>query len=276
MIEYSYHYEVMNTTFSLNIISDSVRYANSVAEDLHREIISLEETLSMFKYGSDVSIINSMKVGEICNLNESTFECLCAALYANKITCGVIDVCMGEYFMASKNIGNILRPKKLEIMLSSDTFEVKKISDGKLDLGAIAKGYALELLAEKLSSVWGIEKALLSLGGSSILALDSLSREGWNVTFGGEKIFDTPIKNCSIGASGIEVQGNHILDCRTGDICKNLRHSTWVVGDSACLCDALSTAFMILPEEKIFEISKELNLRVALKDTEFSEIKIIS
>ena len=124
-----------------------------------------------------------------------------------------------------------------------------------LDLGAIGKGFALDRMAEELTT-WDAPRALVIAGGSSILALDEPEDStGWEVSVAPSQVLR--LQRCAIGTSGTAVKGAHILDPRTGRPTPG-PYRAWAVHRSAAVADALSTAWMLLGPEEIEQISRKL------------------
>ena len=268
--------EAMNTTMELTIDGVEKNYAASAAEDLFWALGNLEEQLSMFISYSEISIINLMKPGDIRRVNDTTLEVLAGAMYVSELTKGAVDICMGEFFLNAKGKEKIAEPRAAKFALSPDELLVQKLEDGRIDLGAIGKGFAVDFLADRLVNTWGITQALISFGGSSILALDPpTGADSWELTFAGKYIPDLQIKNCAIGASGTAVQGEHILDCRTKRPPQNAPYRAWAICDSALLADGLSTSFMLLTREEIVEICKKENMRAALQQHDGDELELL-
>jgi thiamine biosynthesis lipoprotein len=127
-----------------------------------------------------------------------------------------------------------------------------------LDLGGIAKGYAVDQAVEILRAN-GVSSALVSSGTSSFYALGAPPGErGWKVTvrdpYEAEKVGDIAyLKDYSLAASGnyekfFKLGGKtycHIMDPRTGRPVENML-STVVLAPRATQSDALSTAFFVL------------------------------
>ena len=88
-----------------------------------------------------------------------------------------------------------------------------------LDLGGIAKGYAVDRIAEVLEE-WEIPHALVHGGYSSVLALEPPPDEdGWPLTLSapgsGRTLARVSARRRAFSASGVR-KGDHILDPRTG------------------------------------------------------------
>jgi thiamine biosynthesis lipoprotein len=143
----------------------------------------------------------------------------------------------------------------------SDKFEL--IPDGlrvrvlvdhlKFDLGALGKGYALDIVADLLRTHWDIHDSLLITGGgSTILASGhALNGEPWFVNAGPDGCPSTPLHDRAVSASGFIHQGAHIINPRTGVPVSTARTRAWAFAPTAALSDALSTAFLVMEPHEI-------------------------
>ncbi len=124
-----------------------------------------------------------------------------------------------------------------------------------LNLGAIGKGYALDRMAGALERR-GVERALLSAGGSSVRALGGGSR-GWPIDLRSPQIPRSRLARVwlSDGALGTSGAGEqfvvsdgtrygHVIDPRTGWPARGVLSATAITADAAD-ADALSTAFLV-------------------------------
>ena len=139
----------------------------------------------------------------------------------------------------------------------------------KIGLGGIAKGYALDRAADLLRRR-GVRDFLI-LGGGQVLAGGRHGSRPWRVGIrdprgGPEDIFATlEVEDVSTSTSGdyerFFIQDgkryHHILDPRTGWPAQGLRSVT-VVSPDATLADALSTAILVLGEERGLALADSL------------------
>ena len=130
--------------------------------------------------------------------------------------------------------------------VSCGAFDPRWKGDGSLDLGAIAKGFALDEAARELaSSIPPPGEILLDLGGCIKSA-----RGEWKVAVYGSGRVVALKEGAAIATSGEMFRGAHIIDARTGECAKpRIRSVSVVHPSSATDADALSTILFILGEE---------------------------
>jgi len=209
---------------------------------------------------SDVFAINSAKIDELIRVSDFTMECIIESAKIYDMTLGAVDVCNGAFFLNNKKQAFFENPSRLSLLIDSENFFVKKISEGCLDFGAIGKGYAIDVIAKYLQDSWSIENALIDFGASSILALGKdESSQDWKISINGKDLNFRLESNYSIGSSGTNIQGSHILDRNLTPVKEGRNLS--VIAKSALLSDAFSTAFMILNSHEIKELSTLYKLK---------------
>ena len=115
-----------------------------------------------------------------------------------------------------------------------------------LDLGAIAKGFAVDLAAERLREAGLHGEILVDLGGN----LKSVSGEWRIALYGSQEVF--VLKSGEAAAtSGEYFRGKHIFNGRTLEACSNRIYSVTIIHPSSAMrADALSTALFIMGKEK--------------------------
>ena len=274
---HSFDRDLMNTSLNILISGGEQNYAKSAAFDCFAEVDALEHILSLYRFGSDVSCVNASEVGTITPLTDVATECINLAFVASAMSKGSIDICMGEHFLKAKgdttyNIPE--KPRKGKFEFDPNHFLIKKIEEGKIDLGSIGKGFAVDCIVKKLKEMWEIENAFISFGGSSIYAFGKNDEnKPWQINLSDNVQID--VDDFAVGASGTSVLGNHIIDARTGQTPENQPFRTWCFCGNAAIADAMATAFMLLNENEIREICQSENLNAAIQKTPNSEIIFI-
>lgn len=134
-------------------------------------------------------------------------------------------------------------------------FALAKLTDGAfnprwrgpntLDLGAIAKGFAVDLAAQTVANETKTGDILLDLGGNL-----KAVRGDWTVGVkDGETFLLREGEACATSAR--YYRGDHIKDGRTGaDVANGVYSVTVIHPTSAMLADGLSTVLFILGREK--------------------------
>lgn len=251
-----FSHEAMATVFEVHAVHDDGRYAEQAAQAAFDLVDRLERELSRFIPNSDICRINALAPGERTRVAPTTLECLVIARHAFALTNGAFDVSIGTGL------------ESLEI--DTDACAIAATRRGvRIDLGGVGKGYAVDLMAELLEE-WGVERALVHGGFSSVLALEPPpGRDGWPLTLStpgaASRVFATVSpRQTAIGASGVR-KADHIVDPRTGEPVRD-RVAAWVAVPrprpaadgprlaAAAISDALTTAFMMLPHESIAEL----------------------
>ncbi len=146
--------------------------------------------------------------------------------------------------------------------------------DVKIDLGGIAKGYAVDRAIEQLKQL-GIEHAIVNTGGD-LRAIGAKGERDWNIGIrspdGGEPIASLqPQGDESIFTSGdyermFEYQGkryHHIIDPRSGWPATGTRSVT-VIHSSATIADAAATALLIAAPKERATIARQMGIEALL------------
>jgi thiamine biosynthesis lipoprotein len=241
----------MATVFGVHCAHADARYARQAAEAAFAVIDRLEQELSRFIGNSDVSRINGLGRGASTRVSPSTLECLAIARRMHAVTGGAFDVALGTGIEA--------------LELDADSFTVRVLEAGvRVDLGGIGKGFAVDRVAELLAEDWGIERALVHGGYSSVLALAGPpGTDGWPLSLSapasGRLVARLSESHRAFSASGTR-KGEHILDPRSGR--RVVGRAAWVAlpragegqEDAGAVSEALSTAFMVLHEREIADL----------------------
>jgi thiamine biosynthesis lipoprotein len=116
-----------------------------------------------------------------------------------------------------------------------------------LDLGAVAKGLAVDLAARELKPFTDFA---IDAGGDLYLSGHRANGHEWSVGIrhpraSGATIASLHVSNAAVCTSGDYERGRHVLDPRTGEPAQGVASAT-VIATSAMVGDALATAAFVL------------------------------
>ena len=254
--------------------------AMETTEEAKAYILSLEQSLSVFRPDSEVSVLNRQKGGRTVPLREETMRILEESVRCGELTEGAFDITAVPLSMIWKKAirerrlpdpKEIRKRKRLvgyrELRIDPERGTASLHRTGQsVDFGGIAKGWAADRLAELLGK-HDIEEALLNLGGT-VLVCGGEREIGIQDPFdkAGRIMGTLKLRNGFAVTSGSYEQGftaggiryHHIIDPRTGFPAGSGLCSVTLTGDqNAAELDVLATAAIILGEEKTLPILRE-------------------
>ena len=242
------------------------------ASDARAYLLDLHGAWSCFKEDSLVSRINQAAGRQPVAVDEDTFEVLRQAKRYGRITEGAFDVTVGPLAdlwrrameerqlpgdeavwqaLALVNFANVTLDEEAHTVLLEKAGQ-------RIDLGGIAKGYAVDELRERLRR-HGVHRALLDLGGT-VAALGCGLPVGIRDPF---RLHGAPMGTLMLEdriavTSGVYerfaymdgYRYHHVVDPRTGYPSKSGLVSVTLVGENGGALDAFATAALILGMEK--------------------------
>ncbi|MGH7494979.1 MAG: FAD:protein FMN transferase [bacterium] len=266
-------HKAMATIYEIFIISDEAEYAHQAAQAAFSELDRLEQELSRFIANSDISRINLLAARQPLCLGLDAFECLKLSRRIFEETQGAFDVTVGPLLKCWLNPDKTLRSpsaeelaearrgvgmRLLELDETQHTVTLQA-SPVHVDLGAVGKGYAVDVLANVLRE-WDLANALIHGGRSSVFALGSaIDEKGWPLSLSNpmnhaQILARLHLRDQAVSGSGLQ-KGQHIINPRTGQPLAGKR-ATWAITPDAATSDAVSTAFMIMAPEEIEDYCK--------------------
>ncbi|HEX2861908.1 MAG TPA: FAD:protein FMN transferase [Lacunisphaera sp.] len=242
----TFHHEAMATTFQIIVAGRPPDYAGQAAAAAFRELDRLENELSRFLDTSEISRVNRLKAGESIILGEDALQCLLGAVQISALTRRAFD----PAYATRRPAGTDEPLFALDPSRHALTSLTERLH---LDLGAVGKGYALDVMAHVLAE-WDISSACLQSGGSTVLALAAPSdAAGWPIGVADDiHLF----AGRAVSGSGLAVQGEHLIDPRSRAPAARTRR-VWSFAGSAADSDALSTAFFVMSDESVVEFCQQ-------------------
>lgn len=243
----------------------------------------LERHLSANAESSTLIDINKASGVSAVNVPADIYPLFARAVFFAEKTDGAFNPAIGGV-VKLWNIGfeNARKPEDRDIQVALSRTDYKDVQlagtavflkkEGmKLDLGAIAKGFAADELTRIVKQA-GIMHAVIDIGGTISAVGVRPDGKRWNIGIRdprirqGQPIISAPIENRSISTSGsyeryFEQDGiryHHIIDPATGYPVQSNMIAVSVFADSATDADALSTACFVLGYKKAVKLLDEL------------------
>ena len=270
----------MGTTFSIEVASDS---DDADREPLGRRINDLlgliDRRMSTYLADSEVSLLNDNMSTDWQSISAMTCEAFADAQAFGHATNGAFDVTVGRLveLWGFGSSGVVLRPpapNEVEGALRAVGYRqletdclhrrVRKLHpEIRVDLSAYAKGYAVDAVAELLSSA-GVDDFLVEIGGELRVKGLNANGEPWSVAIerpsrDGRRV-QTMLRltDAAVATSGdyrnyFEHDGvrySHTIDPRTGRPVKHEIASVTVIAKRAAQADAVATAMLVMGPQR--------------------------
>ena len=219
--------------------------------------------------GSDVWRINNA-LGAPVMVSLETAEIIRAGVEYGELSGGMFDITIGRVSSLWDFSGVTVVPSENDLANAVDSVDYSEIivegnsvqlrnPQTQIDLGAIAKGYIADRLADFLRDS-GVEGAVIDLGGNIVVVGERPDGTPWRVgvkrpfSDDGDYLGILNSAEASVVTSGVyercfEQNGvlyYHILDPRTGMPTRSNVVGATVVSDSSMLGDVLSTIIVII------------------------------
>ncbi|MFC1594620.1 FAD:protein FMN transferase, partial [Candidatus Omnitrophota bacterium] len=242
------------------------------------EMEHIERLLSIYDATSEISQLNKKRK---ITASWKTIQLIKKSKTLNTLTRGAFDITVGPLTQIwKKAIEEEALPhkssvKKAKNLVNAQGIEINEIlmkislskSGIQLDLGAIAKGFAVDVAIKKLREL-GITSCLINAGGD-IYCLGKKYDTNWQVGIKHPRAQKTvktlSLANRAIATSGdyeqfFTLQGkrySHIIDPHTGYPADSGVVSVTVIADDCLTADALATSIVVLGKTEGEALMKE-------------------
>lgn len=243
-----------------------------VAEIVFKEFERLEKICNLFDEDSELSRLNAK--GELV-VSRDMFDLLMKARVFYEMTDGAFDVTIAPVSCLWKKAiktGQMPRQEDIisllpnvgfdNIYLDEKTRNVKLLKEGvRIDLGGIAKGYALDRSISKLKES-GIASVLVNAGGH-VYCFGKNHGHPWQVGIRDPRHEDRVIERITLEDRAVATSGDyeqffifqnkrysHIINPKTGYPAESGIVSATVIACDVLTADCLATAFVVLGADK--------------------------
>lgn len=281
----------MGTYYGIKIKNSPA--AADLAAEIEKTLTEVNAEMSVFDPDSELSKINAAPAGQWLELSEPMRKVMKKAHEIYRLSGGAFDPTVGRLIdlwgFGVKKGKKRPDDKEIRALLATSGFDKirfdkdwqklkKDNSEVTLNLSAIAKGYGVDRVAEKLEEL-GIRDYVVEIGGEVRAAgRKSEDVDGWNVGIVKpeghytENAYVLTVKNHAVATSGdyrnFYYDGgrkfSHTISPQTGYPVENGLASVTVFHDDCMTADALATALTAMGEKEALAFAEENGLAVIL------------
>ncbi len=269
---------VMGTFVRIVAVADDSETARQCIAAGMAQIRRVDELMSDYESDSDIGRANAEAAEKAVEVSESTYEVLQRSVEFSRLSGGAFDVTVGplvDLFRTTKKEHVAPTQEQIALAKAKVGFEKLTLDDTnrtvrfavegmRLDLGGIAKGYAIDKAIEAAQR-GGATGALVDIGGDiRCFGTPPKGKDHWiigvqdpNATVeglgGGGLVLKLKVNDVAVATSGdyqqfVLIEGkrySHIIDRKTGTNAEGLSSVT-IIADNATDADALATAVTVM------------------------------
>jgi thiamine biosynthesis lipoprotein len=259
----------MGTVFELQLVTScDPETRSALVLAAQKRLDTIETSMSLYQSESEISRLNRLRAGESLQPSADFRAVLEASLKHAKLTNGYFDITVWPALrtiqMQVKDTGQ--PPNEAQLAQLRQQVDYRNVRLGKGEVGfskdgtqistdGIAKGYAVDEVA-RLFDQSGVRAYLLNFSGNMKLRGTHLDGKPWKVAIlNPVDQSSTPAKlrsGDSIASSGVDFnhytadkKWHHLIDPKTLHPADRVVGAS-VIGPSATVCDALSTAAFVM------------------------------
>ncbi len=271
--------QITDNAFMMDTLVQMRAYGNNARETIDtsfERMQEIENEMSVSIKSSQIYKINSHP-GEAIKIKNDTFKVIKKALLYAKLTKGKFDPSIGplvELWGIDTENAKVPSQKKISkarklvnykwVKINKNKQTVRLVKNGmRLDLGAIAKGYAADEVRQ-IAKEKEVKSAYVNLGGNVLVIGSKPDGSAWNVGIRDPRLKQNGvIASIKVRDKTIVTSGNyeryfkengviyhHILDPITGKPARTGIISVSIITHDSFDADALSTSVFILGPEK--------------------------
>lgn len=263
----------------------------AVHQGIEDILLKLNQDMSNWIADSELSKFNAHNSIEPVEISEGLRRVIAESIRLGELSNGKLDVTIGplinlwgfgpeskpEQVPTDEAIFQAKSRSGISNLILNGNMLSKRNPDLYVDLSTIAKGYAVDLVAEYLDSI-GAHNYLVEIGGELRAKGFKQTGELWSVAIERPVSTERAVhqiiipKDNAIATSGdyrkyFEENGqrfSHLIDPHTGKPIDHKLVSVTVIHPSSMTADGLSTAMIIMGPEKAFQFAQEQKIAAYL------------
>ena len=281
----------MGTTYNVKFVPIDGVDKNTLSKQIDQLLLDINLLMSTYIEDSELSRFNQWESIEPFPMSAQTIRVLNEAKRLGAMSAGSLDVTVGP-LVNLWGFGPQARPEKVptddfiratqkQIGLDKLTIGPSWVSKAQptlyIDLSTIAKGYAVDQIAELLQT-YKITNFLVEIGGEMRLAGIKISGAPWKIAIEKPETKQRTIQRIiSVGDNAVATSGDyrnyyehdgvrysHLINPTTGYPIKHNLVSVTVVHASSMTADGLATALNVMGKEKALELAETYDIAVLL------------
>jgi len=278
---YKYHQVAMGTVVEITLIGEDEETAKKVALQTFQEVKRIEHLMSPWIESSDVSRINRLAGKEWIKVSPETIEVVKRAQEVSELSEGKFDITVGPLVQLWRKArekgvppetGEIGKTLPLvnfrDVIVNPEGKVLLKKNAMAIDLGGIAKGYAVDKAFELLRTL-GYKNLIVNAGGD--LRVGGLKfDQPWSIGIQDPRVPKKIMARISVSDTAIATSGDyekffihkgkryhHILNPKDGFPAEGCQSVT-ILCKEGMTADALATAIFVLGPEKGYSLCQKL------------------
>ena len=281
----------MGTTYNVKFVSVDDVDTEKLAQQIEQSLIDINLLMSTYIQDSELSKFNRWSSIEPFPMSAQTLDVLNEAKRLGDMSEGLLDVTVGP-LVNLWGFGPQSRPVKIPtkalINVTRQLVGINKLKVGAswasktvpalyVDLSTIAKGYAVDQLAELLGT-HEITNFLVEIGGEMRLSGIKASGTPWKIAIEKPETDQRSVqKIISIGTNAVATSGDyrnyyetdgvrysHLINPNTGYPISHNLVSVTVIHPSSMTADGMATALNVMGKEKALALAENFNIAVLL------------
>jgi len=278
---FKYHQVAMGTVIEITLIADDEEAANKASLQAFQEIKRIETLMSPWLDSSDVTRINRSAGKDWVKVSPETMEVIKKAQEISELSEGGFDITIGPLTEFWRKAREKKTPPSIEDVKGKlDLVNFKNIGmdqEGKvflkkkdmaIDLGGIAKGYAVDRAFELLKSL-GYKNLIVNAGGDLRVG-GFKNNQLWSIGIQNPRESQKILARISVSDTAIATSGDyekyfiyqgkryhHIFNPKDGFPTEGSQSVT-IIAKDCITADGLATAVFVLGVEKGYSLCQKL------------------
>jgi thiamine biosynthesis lipoprotein len=274
----------MGTSYHITVVADQLP-PDDLAQQIDQLLSVVDNSMSTYKQNSEISQFNRLPAGGSLKISSEFADVIRISQKVWTLSEGAFDPTIAPLvdlwgFGPTENELPIPSTESIQIALDSMGFDSVLLEDStltknkalSLDLSAVAKGYAVDLVADHLEML-ALPDYLVEIGGE--IRVSGFNAEGvaWKIALEQPQLFAAvdrviDLTDIAVATSGdyrnyFEKDGqrySHTIDPRSGQPIMHSLASVTVITESCAEADAWATAFSVMGVTQSKSLANQLGI----------------